>query len=299
MKVIKPIRMSPEKLLSSSAQEVYTQWDSTTTYDVGDKVLYEQSIYESIIASNLNLIPTANPEQWLRVAPSNTYAMFDNSISTQTSGTTPLTVSVKPSVVFNSLALLNMDATSVTIEVLESDELGAPVVYSETISLLNTETIIDWYTYFFENIEYRKDVVVFNIPPYSTGVINITLESGGSDVAIGSMIFGSVYDIGSTQFGVGLGIRDYSVKQTDTFGNTIFVERNFSKRMTPQVIVQNSQINFVSRVLTDLRATPTVYVACDDPKFEPLIVYGYMRDWIIEIPYPDYSYLSLDIEGLT
>lgn len=285
--------MTPDKLLSSNAQEVYSQWASGTTYAKHDRVIYQTSIYESLINNNTGNNPATSTTQWLRIAPTNTCAMFDSSVTTQTVSSTPLIVEVTPNQVFNSVALLNMEATDILVEVI----VDSVVVYSRAVNL-DQSPINDWYMYFFEPISYRRDIVLTDIPPFATGILKVTITSGG-DVKIGSLLFGTVYEIGDTQYGVGLGIRDYSVKSTDVFGNTVLLRRNFSKRMSPTVFIKNVQLPFITNLLSELRAEPTVFIGSEEAQFEPLIVYGYMRDWGVVVPYPQDSLLQLEIEGLT
>ena len=60
------------------------------------------------------------------------------------------------------------------------------------------------------------------------------------------------------------------------------------------------QMNKVQRVLADVRATPCVWIGADDAQlYAPLIVYGWYRDFSIDVAYPTTSYVSLEVEGLT
>ena len=80
---------------------------------------------------------------------------------------------------------------------------------------------------------------------------------------------------------------------------TTFVRRDFSKRLTARLMLPNTQINRVQRVLADLRAQPAIWVTSDVPDLAPLTVYGFFRDFNIEVAYPTESFCSLEIEGLT
>lgn len=296
MKVIRPIEITPAKILSSSATEIYSAWSSGTTYADGDKVLYNNRIYESLIGSNLNKQPDTNPTAWLDIAPSNKTAMFDSVVNTQTTATTSLTVTFQPGVIFDSVAFLNIKGASINVQVKSSP--SGSVVYNQTINLDNTQ-IFDWYGYFFEDFVLRTEILFQNIPPYTTGTIIVTITgASGSTVAIGNSTVGSLVDIGGTQYGLTYGIRDYSTKETDTFGNIKIVQRAFSKRMSPTIFVDNMKLNYVSKVLENLRSTPTVFIATDDSRFEGTIILGFLKDWNIEINYPTYSLISAEIEGL-
>ena len=295
MKVIQPVIFQTSQLLSTTAVETYSNYAAGTTYSIGQKVVYGTRIYESLVNSNLGNQPDTNPTKWLDIAPANRYACFDNTISTQTSGTS-LVIEVKPGQICNSLALLNVsNATSLDIEV--KDNIGGNVVYTKSIDL-DASIILDWYTYFFEPFDLRDTVVLTDIPPYTNSVIKITINGTGS-VSLGNFIYGTATEIGSTQYGVTFGIRDYSVKDTDDFGNTIFVKRAFSRRMEPQLMLDNTKLRYVSKLLSDLRSTPTVWVGSEDAQYEPLVIFGFYKDYTIDIQYPSASLIRLEIEGLT
>ena len=56
-------------------------------------------MYESLIAGNLNKDPAADPAAWLRIGPSNQWALFDDSPGTATTSTTSFSVYVTPGAV--------------------------------------------------------------------------------------------------------------------------------------------------------------------------------------------------------
>lgn len=297
MKLIKPIEFQVSHLISSNVTETYPTWSSVTTYAKDAFVDHDTHIYQSLVNSNLNKQPDLFPTDWVLVGPDNTHAMFDNQVSTQTSATSPLNVTIAPGVATNSLAFLNLEnATSLVVNI--TDGPSGPNIYSKTIGLDDTP-MIDWYMYFFEPYDLKTDVVLTDIPPYISSSITMNLVGSGT-LKIGNFIYGNVYEIGGTQYGVTSGIRDFSVKQTDDFGNTTFVQRAYSKRMEAEVFVQNSQLNVISRLLTSVRAVPCVWIGTDDTQYSnTLVQFGFYKDFNITINYPSYSLCSLQIEGLT
>src|SRR5574344_1801264 len=298
MKVIRPIPITSDKVLSSTAVEEYATWSGATTYAKGDKCVYGDKIYESLLEGNVNKTPVTNPNSWLDIGANNKMSMFDVQVNTQTKATETLTVIIKPGASFNSLALLNIKGQSVTITM--KDFEGGVVVYTNTLSLDNSSVfILDWYTYFFEDFDYLSEAIFKDLPVYSRGVIEITISSGaGEQVAIGNCTVGTMIDLGATQYGLNYGIRDYSVKETTEFGDTKFVKRAYSKRMSPMLYLPNTKLNYVSKLLEGLRATPTVYIGVEAPEYQGTVVFGFLKDWNIEISYPNHSMLSIDVDGL-
>jgi hypothetical protein len=297
MKLIKPITYAEPQLISTTATEpIGTAWVIGTTYALADKVYYNGRLYESLIASNTGNEPgiPASITEWLDIGPDNRHAMFDTQVNTQTKATTTFTTVVNPNTTFNSLAYLNL--TGITLDVVIRNGLAGPIVYSKSIDLDDT-IIIDWYMYFFEPYDLKSDVVLTDVPAYSASHITTTI-TGVGNVAIGSMVYGSIYSLGSTQYGASIGIRDYSIKNTDAFGTTSFVQRAFSKRMDADIFVDNKYLNFTYKLLSDIRSVPVVWIGSEAEDFKPLVMFGYYRDFNITIPYPSYSLCNLSIEGL-
>ena len=280
---------------SSNATEDYPAWNISTTYAKDNIVVYQTGLYQSLVNSNTGNTPNLDAVSWVYYGPSNTCAMFDGQIWTQTISTTPLTVTVIPNAYFNSVALLSVNAISATVEVVDS----TGTLFNQTYNL--DETIIaDWYQYFFEPYTLKTDLIVDNIPPSLSAELTVTLtNSAGVDVRIGELKFGSLYNLGDTLYGVNLGITDYSIKETDGFGVTTFIERSFSKKISANVLCDNDNLTYITSVLQSLRATPTVWFISKEKRYRPTIVYGYARDWSIDIAYIEKSLLNIEIEGLT
>lgn len=142
-------------------------------------------------------------------------------------------------------------------------------------------------------------VVHQGIPSLDPGLfVGIEMIRPGS-VEVGSVLTGYSTTIGKTQYGVKAGIVDYSKKESDEFGNVSIVERPYSKRMQGDVYVNNYDLNKVQRFLYNIRATPVLWMASDNPELvEVSYVYGFYKDFSTTISYPDVSMCNLDIEGL-
>lgn len=295
MKVIAPTSfVAATHFVSSNAVETIATYAAGTTYASGAQVVYNTRIYQSLAGSNTGHTPDISPTWWLDIGPSNIYAMFDNQISTATTkAASPLTVTLSPGLC-NSVALLGLVGTSLTVTMLDAP--AGATVYSKTVSLEGS-VVLDWYQYFFEPFSQIDQVVLTDLPVYSGGRLTVSV-SGASAVAAGGLLFGTFYELGTAEHGATAGILDYSRKETDAFGTTTFVRRAFSKRMSVRLMLQTDALDKVQRILAALRATPAVWIASDDGAYRPLTVYGFYRDFSLEVAYRDRSYCSLEIEGL-
>ena len=179
------------------------------------------------------------------------------------------------------------------------------IIYHDSIEL-NTVYANNWYDYFFTDYEQKTELVFTEIPSYNNCIstISVVSDPGNTEyilkeVSIGISIFGNAILLGKTQWGASSGIIDYSKKETDEFGTTTFIQRAYSKRINVNLILPSYDLNRVQEILINLRATPCLWIGTDDNIYDVLVAYGFYRDFNLEIPYPEFSFCSLQIEGLT
>lgn len=243
---------------------------------------------------NKNKAPSLNPSFWLEVGPTNRFRMFDQSVTSQTENAESIEVEITPGALVNSVALLNLSATSVTVTM--TDPVDGEV-YDRTLTLLDNDAVIDWFSYFFEPITQRTDIVLTDLPLYGSAAIEIAIDAPSGTAKCGACIVGQSRVIGQTAMGASVGIQDFSVKTRDDFGNFVIAERSFSRRASFTVLGESAERSAVYRLLSSLRATPVVWIGSEE--IEPTLIYGFARDWDIGLDLPDHFYLTLEIEGLT
>jgi hypothetical protein len=296
MKVITPTTITDGMYTSGPAETDYAAYNAATTYALGDHCIRTSTHrkYESLVASNVGNTPETSPTKWLDIGPTNKWALFDDVIGTDTTVASPLTVVIAPGYA-NALELLELVGSSVSVSMTSASEGGS--VYSNTISLDASE-VSDYYEYFFDPFVQRQSLVLTDLPPYADGIITVAL-SGSGNVSCGLLKVGLFSDLGITTAGVSVGIEDYSIKEKDAFGNTKITERSWSRRMSAKVIVQKADFARVDRKISDLRATPCVWIGSEDEQLSPLVVFGFPKSFNIELTYPRHFLCSLEIEGMT
>ena len=298
MEIIKPVTFATGMLLSSDAVETVATWLVDTTYAKDVEVEYSNSIWVSLQASNTGHTPgvAGSETWWIRKSANNKYSMFDDFINTQTTRAGSLTVVIQPGKMVNTAAVLNT-AGITSLQVIGNDGVGGPEVFNKTYNFDDT-ILINWYMYFFEPYDLKDQFIIQGIPPYTN--IALTFIFTSPRIAqVGNLVFGNIYPLGFTQEGASAGIRDYSVKKVNDYGITTFVQRAFSKRMEATTYVNKGDVNFVQKILTELRAVPVVWVGTQDDAYStPLIMFGYYRDFTVEISYPSFSLCRLEVEGL-
>ena len=283
-------------LVYTNVTNAYAEWSSGTTYALGTSVSYGiYGTYISLQNSNLNQNPLTATTYWLRSGPTNKMAVFDDQVSSLTSSTSDIIFAVTASSI-DTVALLNITGSKTSVAV--TDTSLRAEIYHNSQQLTGGDSL-DWYSYFFYDADTIRTMSVYlDIPTASNSLVTVKI-SGTGTISIGSFINGVIKVLGDTQYGVSAGIIDYSRKDTDEFGNVTFIKRNYSKRINASVSLTNANLNKVQRILYQIRATPVLWIASTDVQFEePLITYGFYRDFSTEISYPTHSICNLQIEGL-
>jgi hypothetical protein len=162
--------------------------------------------------------------------------------------------------------------------------------------LVASDGVRDWYEYFYGDMGTRTSALFTDLPSFANQSIEVTLTGSGT-VAIGTLAVGYGYYMGDTQYGLSLGIIDYSRKVADDFGQYQVVERPYSQRMSGTVTIPNARVTEISKLLADYRATPVVVIGADD--FEASFVLGFIKEWELVIRYVSHSVYTIQIEGLS
>lgn len=299
MSVIRPNVMTDAMLSSSTAAETdYPEWDAAAAYAVDAKVIRSSThrIYQRLIAGTTGTAPENDALNWADIAPTNRWAMFDNVVGTITTVTGNLTVVMRPGLV-SGLALLELKGQQAIVTM--KDKPGGVTAYSKTVTLDGTD-ISSFYEWFYADYVQRTDVVLTDLPAHfasSELTVSITAAEVGT-ASCGVCKAGPVIKIGNTQAGASAGILDYSKKSVDDFGNYLITKRAFSKRNELKLVTQAHEFNRIYRALAGMRSEPCVYIAAEAPGFEPLLVYGFYRDFSIDVAYHSHHLCNLSIEGL-
>ncbi len=297
MKIIRPVTIDDAVFQSSDVPENdYAAWAVGTTYAAGDRVIVTtgyHKIYESKLGGNVGNDPTTDDgTNWLEVSSTNRWKMFDAIVQDQTVQATQIVTTLQSPTVVNSMAFLNVAATTIQVTVTDAVE---GVVYDETFNMTSYSGIQDWYAYFFEPIIRKDQLAITDLPPYANASIEVTINSS-ADAKIGALVMGQFADLGLSQHGASLSIVDYSTKTTDAQGRVTITDGPYADKMEVDVVLDTSQIGQANSTLSSLRTTPAVWIAEDNN--DDLVIYGYYREFDIILSNPTISRLSLEIEGL-
>ena len=132
------------------------------------------------------------------------------------------------------------------------------------------------------------------------GAAQITATLTGPDPAgpvnVGTLLVGTAIDLGLLEAEPTVSILDFSQKITDAFGATSVVERAWSKQMQVKSLVYTGAVDGIQRSVAGLRARPVLWLA--EEGFDALAIYGFYKDFSINLSTDTISYVSLTVEGL-
>lgn len=295
MEIVRSYEVNDLTLASSNISDTadYALYSGGSTYALGDIVVgADHHEYESLDNGNSGNA-LSDPAFWLDLGMNRRWRMFDLSNTSQSTNADEIDVSIEVTGRANAVSLLNIAADTAQIIVTTVDG----EIYNETFNLTSDSGVNNWYDYFFEPIIRTGDLVITDLPVNANPTIQVILTATGSTVRIGTLIVGQSILLGATVYGARIGIQDYSRKVADDFGNWTIVERPFAKRATYKVVMAAGKVDAAAAFLATIRATPCVFKGTGP--YASLIVFGFFKDWNIEITHPSNSYCNLDVEGLT
>lgn len=296
MKVIKSITTTDAVLTSSNITETeYPAWVSNATYAIAARVIYQHKIYEAVLGhTNKTTPPDLDLVNWMPISYSNKYRMFDNIISNSSSRVGGITFKLTPSQVVDSIVFLNVNAA--TVRIVMTDPV-AGVVYDQTQVLSSVDNVVDHYSYFFAPVGLKKISALFlDLPSYPTATIDAYIDSGAALVEVGEVIYGQQMVVGKTNYGTSIGIKSFSRKEIDEFGNVKVVKRKNSKFAEYDIDIDNYKLAEVQRYFAEIDSVPSVFIG--NPDMEELVVFGFYNDFKATISFPTISKCSLRVEGL-
>lgn len=277
----------------NATDEVLSSWLVGTTYGLLAQVKHLHEIYESRVAGNVGNDPVTATDKWRALGPLNSWAMFDTTTETQTKNATSILFTLTLAQAVNSIAFLNCDAQ--TIRVKMTDPV-AGIVFDETVSMTSTDGITDMWAWLFLPIDRRRDYVFMNLPLFSSAVIEVTINNPGSTAKCGVCTVGLLKSIGTSDYGTGFGIVDYSRIIEDEFGSRKVVLRGFAKRMSARITMLRNEVDGAARKLQDYRQINVVWIASTE--YEATIIFGPYESFEVIITNWGMSTCNLTIKGL-
>jgi len=238
----------------------------------------------------------------MAVTSSTETLMFDGFVDTQTEVMGQI-IEIFDVSNYNAVVCLNNYGISANLQVVNVDT--SMVVYSETISLIQ-DHITDWWDYFFSPNYIGRDLVWY-FPKLTNATATITIDNPGDIAKCGMCLQGMSEDAGKTQWGSRLGISDYSVVATNSFGLTYLSVGAWAKRINADVTVPNTGIDKVFNTVVANRAAVSVYdfnnydftdTGTSMNGISAYIVVGFLESFEPSIASPLQNVVGMEIRGI-
>ncbi len=294
--IIKPITVTPAMVVATDVPAGdYADYAAPTTYAAGVRVVYANGIYQSLQGSNTGHTPDESPAWWVFVSVINKLKLFDLVNSSQTAKADSMTYTVRPGTVITGLALVNLTSvTSIRVRMV-SDAYG--LVFDQPIERGRRPPGSGWWNWFYGRRTESLTSYFVDLPSFADAVIIVDF-TGLADMAVGTLLMGTVSSWGKgVQSGMSLGIRDYSKKETNDFGDIVLTQRAYASKQQLSLVLDAEEVDPFSALLKSLRATPCLWICSG--RYGAATLYGYYQDFEILIAYFATSECSLTLESLT
>lgn len=251
--------------------------------------------FKSRAGSNLNHVPNGSSADtwWERVGTTNPYRMFDVYGKLSSYRKDSIAVTIQGNNFLDSFYIGGVSAATARLQVI-SGSRGS--VYDTTVTLTDTSGIDNWWSWFYDPRQRKREYLFKALPMYNDCSYTLTLTDTGSTVQCSAAFPGLSRPIGWTEYDLAAGIVDYSERLQDSDLNWYISEGQYAPRTEQTVWVDNTVIDNLRNLLADYRATPALYVASD--LYSCSWVYGYYKNFTISVRYAEQSIAQLEIEGV-
>ncbi len=260
--------------------------------------------YQSLQGSNTAKHPlaAASSAWWADIGPTNQYSMLDLLRSTATAFTGTLTVVITPGVRINSVVLAGLTNVNSARVQMTSAGAGGSVYDTGTVSL-NTRNLTGFWSWFFERFTTRPSYVKTDLPPYTDGVITITLVATTGTGYCGACIVGTAVSLGlNAEYGAIADADNYSRVAVDDYGNTTLTPRKHVPKNTIKTFLPKASVNRIKQLREDLNAVVAVWSGLDDTSDgygDALLIIGYYTNFAIGLDQPSHAVLNIAVKEIS
>lgn len=267
-------------------------YNAATTY-AKDAVVYNpvtHLTHRSMIDTNKGGA-LDDPSKWAKGIATNRWKMFDELNNTQTTNPDEIVVVVTPEVISEGFYIGNVQADEIQLS--QADVLEGPVL-RETASLVESSGGSSYYDWCFRPPYYKDYFVTQSMLPYGGGLVTLILRRLGGVPKCGMCMVGPVDDFGPSLYGLSAEGTDYSSTVFEFDGTSETTFRPYAKRMSVDVQVDNTQIDYIQQRLFDRRQRMLVWLG---GPYGATAVCGRYESFKIVIPGLLKSDMALQIGG--
>lgn len=297
MKIFNPYDVTETNLTATNLTESTSEWAAGTTYAAGDEVhvVSTKTVYVSAIDSNTGNDPTTSAaDTWIIKGAMNKWAAFDAYVANKATRASSITYSIDATEIVNGVAFFGLQAQDITLTI--SDGTSTEVFEADLLSLGHVDG--SWYNWFYGGRPSAREYVFINLPYYgSSTTIDIEITASGSDVEVGQIVLGRVFQLGKTLAGINLRSQNFTRYIEDDFGNLTTIPRASIRKPEIDVFVNSGNVRRGEEFLRDIQGRATVFLGADDVKLA-LLEFGVLTQFDHYIDTKDFHHVKLELRGL-
>ncbi|HEG0602782.1 MULTISPECIES: hypothetical protein [Campylobacter] len=288
MTIVKPLEF---KVLQNLATKDETPlWDKEKTYKIDEKVQFKGFIWVSASDEDTHEEPDVYFDKWVKFAPINENAFFDDEVNTQTKCDKAWSIQLKIDGVYDTLAFLNIDMAKIKI-IAENGK----IIYEKNMYHKKSKT---WWEFFFSNFKTNKDDFVF-LPYAIRGDLTIEFYPNKKGANLGCLLIGKKEFAGITIYPASSTYLNYSKTSTNEWGITNVVSGKKAKYLEFVVAVQKKDFDYYDELISEIYNVKALFIGDESELgFKKLTTFGILKDYSAPLEVEDYVQYKLNIQGL-
>lgn len=264
------------------------------TYADGDRAIDATTHLQYLSLAGSNTAALSDATKWRLEGPTNRWRMFDLKRNQVTTVASPLIVEITPGKRVDAVGLTGLVADEVTIEVI----VGGHVQETFTASL-STRNTTTWSQYFFGEFTFKDRYSRFDLPPYSSATIRITLTRDGGSVSCGRMVVNKHVFLGEVEAEPEDDALNFSSVTREFDGTSTLIPRRSAQKVACRVWCDKENVPAARALRNRLPATPAFWSGLDDASsgyYDSMTILGFFTRFKIGLDHPDNAPIDLEIE---
>jgi len=200
-------------------------WDSSTTYNVDDRVQYGNYVYKAL-EQNTGVQPDTDLLTWFNEKPINKWAAFDGWTDTKTEYNDDIYYEFSVSDV-DVITFFNLYGTKVLVELVNN--LDNNTIFTKEYEL-GTYDISDWWEWTYTPPTYKRDFAIF-LPMVYDGTLKVTIYNREGVSKVSNIVYGRTQALGATLYGAKVSRRTTIKKERGADGRLYTSVGNKYKRI--------------------------------------------------------------------
>lgn len=306
MKLTEPCTITEALLLASSIAEPApgepAAWASGGGYVVSNKVIHAHRIYECVkdVAGRNQTPPPQAADLWLDTGPTARWAMFALDRNTPSQSDAPIEIKLKLARRYDTVGLFGVKGRRVILTM--HDSAGQQVYRHEASMVRRLST--RWTDYFFGGFDAAQlpSLLRFDLPPVAGGTLTVRIEGGAGPFACSALVVGKSYFIGCAQYNAQSDALNFSRMDRREDGTSVLIPRRNVPRLDLQVQADAPLTPLIYALRARLLGRVCIWSGLDDrhehPYFEPVLVLGFARRWLLDLAYPTLVNQTLELEDI-